>query len=138
MATEPMHRWRILGDRLYDTRHQWVLEDGVLLTLGITDYTQDTAGDILYISLPQPGTMLEKGQPFGSIESGKWVGQLYAPFDGVVIAANELVSENPQLLNQDPYGRGWLIKVRPSADNPRDSLLTDSEYARFLDSLDER
>jgi glycine cleavage system H protein len=138
MATEPIHRWRGLADRFYDARHQWVLEDGVLLTLGITDYTQDSAGDILYASLPAPGTALEKGQPFGSIESGKWVGQLYAPFDGVVIAANEQVSENPELLNHDPYGRGWLIKVRPSTDNLRESLLTDAEYIRLLDSLDER
>ncbi len=138
MATEPIHRWRVLADRFYDTRHQWVLEDDLLLTLGITDYTQDTAGDILYASLPSPGTVLEKGQPFGSIESGKWVGQLYAPFDGVVIAANDQVSENPQLLNQDPYGRGWLIKVRPSIANPRESLLTHADYTRLLDELDER
>ncbi|SMC04926.1 glycine cleavage system H protein [Sulfobacillus thermosulfidooxidans DSM 9293] len=139
MATEPIHRWKVLADRLYDARHQWVQKDDVLWTMGITDYTQDTAGDILYVSLPEPGTVLEQGQPFGSLESGKWVGQLYAPFDGVVIAANDLVRDNPQLLNQDPYGRGWLIKARAqNHDEAVTQLLTDTEYMQLLDELDER
>ncbi|WP_081700529.1 glycine cleavage system protein GcvH [Sulfobacillus thermosulfidooxidans] len=139
MATEPIHRWKVLADRLYDARHQWVQKDDVLWTMGITDYTQDTAGDILYVSLPEPGTVLEQGQPFGSLESGKWVGQLYAPFDGVVIAANDLVRDNPQLLNQDPYGRGWLIKARAqNNDEVVKQLLTDTEYMQLLDELDER
>lgn len=137
MATEPVHRWKVVPGRLYDSHHQWVLKDDVLITVGITDYTQDTAGDILYVALPEPGTVLEDGKPFGSIESGKWVGQLYAPFDGVVIAANDQVQDNPQLLNRDPYGRGWIIKAKAMREDYTKHLLSDTDYIQLLAHQDE-
>lgn len=138
MAIAPRSRWKVVEDLWYDAHHQWARQDDVLWTLGISDYTQDTAGDILYIALPEPGTVLEKGQPFGSLESGKWVGQLYAPFDGVVIAANEQVRERPGMLNHDPYGRGWIVKVKAQGPDPRSDLLSGEEYRRRLEDLEER
>ncbi|CAB1129840.1 Glycine cleavage system H protein [Candidatus Hydrogenisulfobacillus filiaventi] len=107
-------RWQVLEDRFYDQYHQWSQVEDAVITMGVTDYVQDSAGDILYVSLPKPGTELKAGEPWGSLESGKWVGQLYAPFDGVVIAANEAVEEAPGVVNQDPYHKGWLIKVKPA------------------------
>ncbi|MCY0909655.1 MAG: glycine cleavage system protein H [Sulfobacillus thermotolerans] len=134
MAIEPIHRWKVVPGRLYDRHHQWVLQEDVLITVGVTDYTQDTAGDILYAALPDPGTVLVEGMPFGSIESGKWVGQLYAPFDGVVIVANALVQDDPQILNRDPYGQGWLIKAR--ATTSLENLLSADAYSAWLSQQD--
>ncbi len=137
MHSSQTSRWQVLDDRAYDERHQWILTSDTLYTVGVTDYTQDTAGEILYVSLPGPGDTLVAGQPFGSIESGKWVGQLYAPAAGTVIAANDRLKEQPELLNRDPYGAGWLIKfVADAPDFVRD--LHDAQtYRSQLQQLDE-
>lgn len=136
MAVHPMSRWKVQEDRLYDAHHQWAQVEQNLVTVGITDYMQDTAGDILYLSLPEPGTEMVKGQPMGSLESGKWVGQLYAPFSGVVIAANQYLMEEPGTLNQDPYHRGWLIKAKPHDERELAELLSPAGYRAVLHALD--
>lgn len=131
-------RWQVLEDRFYDQYHQWSrVEDGVI-TMGVSDYVQDSAGDILYVSLPKPGTELKTGETWGSLESGKWVGQLYAPFDGVVIASNEAVEEAPGVVNQDPYHKGWLIKVKPAvpAGFAVSRLMGPERYRNMLAELE--
>lgn len=137
MATSKTTAWAVKNDRWYDTRHHWVQKGDRLLTVGITDYTQDTAGEILYVALPEPGTALIQGKPFGSIESGKWVGQLYAPCDGTVIAANNQLEQEPGLLNQDPYQAGWLIKMVAASEDIGQSLMTPDAYRAHLAELDE-
>lgn len=132
MAIQPVSQRNVPNDRLYDQRHQWYLTEGSLVIIGITDYTQDTAGDILYVTVPPAGTELKGGQPMGSIESGKWVGQIYAPFDGVVVAANEQLEESPALLNQDPYGQGWIVKAKPYRQEDLDHMITPEQYRALL------
>ncbi|AEJ38960.1 glycine cleavage system H protein [Sulfobacillus acidophilus TPY] len=136
VATEPRIHWLVPDDRHFDRHHQWIQPRETLWAIGVTDYTQDTAGDILYIALPAPGTRLEEGRPFGSIESGKWVGQLYAPFNGIVIASNEPLIESPHLLNQDPYGQ-WLILASPDPEAPLPPWLSADEYRQQLALLEE-
>lgn len=132
MSIQPVSRWKVPSDRLYDSRHQWYLQAGDVVTMGITDYTQDTAGDILYFSVPPVGTELKSGEPLGSLESGKWVGQIYAPFDGVVVEVNPQLDGNPGLLNQDCYGTGWIIKAKPLNPEGLHHLLTPELYNALL------
>ncbi|MEB3102973.1 glycine cleavage system protein GcvH [Ferviditalea candida] len=132
MAIQPLSQWTVPGDRMYDQRHQWYLIDGSQVTMGITDYTQDTAGDILYVSLPAAGTEIKAGQPIGSIESGKWVGQIYAPFDGVVVSVNARVEEAPPLLNQSPYDQGWMVQIQPNQQEDLNRLITSEAYQALL------
>lgn len=135
MSIQPVSPWKVPTDRLYDERHQWYQREGDIVTIGITDYTQDTAGDILYYSVPEPGTELKSGQTMGSLESGKWVGQLYAPFDGVVTEVNTRLDGNPGLLNLDCYGEGWLMRARLSSPDKLNQLLTPELYQAVLRSL---
>jgi glycine cleavage system H protein len=114
----------------YTAEHEWVAgpdDDGVL-TFGITDFAQDALGDIVYVSLPTNGAELLAGQPCGEIESTKSVSEFYAPVSGVVTERNDRLDATPELLNADPYGDGWMVKVRPSADAGVDSLLDPSAY----------
>lgn len=125
-------RWKAPDGRQYDRRHQWYIgEDGVY-TVGVSDYLQDTAGDVLYVSLPAPGSPVSRGEPFGSIESGKWVGQVYAPCDGTVESVNGRFQTEPGLLNRDPYQEGWLVRIRPRSGAEWEPLMSAAEYAEIL------
>lgn len=137
MAVFPQARWQVLEGRRYDSRHHWMMMEGngPLITIGITDYTQDTAGDILYISLPEPGQEIVHGQAMGSLESGKWVGQVYAPVDGVVIAANDRLMEDPGMLNRDPYHSGWIVKVKATRPEAMEDFLSPEAYRAFLERI---
>ncbi|MDA8194310.1 MAG: glycine cleavage system protein H [Thermaerobacter sp.] len=137
MATQPASRWQVRDDFSYHPRHHWCREqaDGVLM--GVTDYTQERAGDILYVSLPVPGETVRAGEPMGSIESGKWVGQLYAPVSGVVVAVNERVAADPRLLNRDPYEAGWIAVIRPDAAGSLDALWDADRYRAALEEMAE-
>lgn len=136
LATEPRLRWQVPNDRHFDQHHQWIQSRDSVWAIGISDYTQDTAGDILYVSLPKPGDRLQAGQPFGSLESGKWVGQLYAPFSGVVIASNESLQDEPHRLNADPYGQ-WIIFAQPDPDSPLPTWQSPDQYRRALLALED-
>ena len=115
----------------YTAEHEWVAgpdDDGVV-TFGITDYAQDALGDIVYVSLPDNGAELVAGQPCGEIESTKSVSELYAPVSGVVTERNDRLDGTPELLNADPYGDGWMVKVRPADAGAVDGLLDAGDYA---------
>jgi glycine cleavage system H protein len=115
----------------YTAEHEWVAgpdDDGVV-TFGITDYAQDALGDIVYVSLPDNGAELVAGQPCGEIESTKSVSELYAPVSGVVTERNDRLDGTPELLNADPYGDGWMVKVRPADAGAVDGLLDAGAYA---------
>ena len=99
-------------DLKYTAEHEWVRVDGDSVVVGITQYAQDQLGDIVYVSLPEPGDTISPGASIGELESTKSVSDLFAPVSGVVTERNEQLDQTPELVNSDPYGEGWLIKVR--------------------------
>jgi len=99
-------------DLKYTAEHEWVLIDGDVATVGITDYAAEKLGDVVFVELPEAGTDVAEGAVVGEIESTKSVGELFAPIDGEVVEANAAVVDAPELVNSDPFGDGWLIKVR--------------------------
>lgn len=101
-------------DLYYDEHHQYARVTGDIVTIGLSDYAQAAAKEIVYVELPRIGRKVEQGKPLGSIESGKWVGRLYAMVSGEVVAVNEDLADEPGLINSDPYGAGWIVKIRAS------------------------
>lgn len=116
------------NDRRYTREHEWALERNGNIVVGITHYAQDQLGDVVFVGLPDPGTTVAAGQPLGEIESTKSVSDIYSPVDGTVVDKNREVEENPELVNEDPYGRGWLVVIEgdPAA---LDELLDAGGYA---------
>lgn len=113
----------------YTKEHEWVLVDGDLAVIGITDYAAEKLGDVVYVELPAAGTAVSAGTVVGEIESTKSVGELFAPVDGEVVESNQAVIDSPELVNSDPFGEGWLIKVR-TGDLP--AMLTHDEYRALV------
>jgi glycine cleavage system H protein len=124
------------ADRKYTKDHEWAKLDEGLAVVGITNYAQEQLGDIVYVELPQPGDPVEKSQSFGIIESVKAASDLFAPVGGEVVAVNEDLVDRPELVNQDPYEGGWMVKVQPEDENQMDDLLTAEEYAAHLETLE--
>jgi glycine cleavage system H protein len=120
----------------YTTSHEWIRTDGDQAALGITDYAAGQLGDITYVELPQVGDQLQAGQPFGSVESVKAVSDLVAPASGEVAAVNEEIDADPGLVNRDPFGEGWLVRIRPADPAEADKLLSAEQYERHLEELD--
>lgn len=123
----------ILPETLHYTQeHEWVTEpsDGVV-TVGITAYAADALGDIVYVSLPQEGASVEAGEPCGETESTKSVSDVYAPVTGEVVAVNTAVEEDPAVINSDPYGEGWLFRVR--TDDDPGTLLDAQAYSKLIE-----
>ena len=110
----------------YTAEHEWVAVDGDVATIGITKYAADKLGDVVFVDLPKVGQAVVAGRVVGEIESTKSVGELYAPVDGEVVEANQAVIDQPDLVNSDPFGDGWMIKVRFAA---LPELLTADQYA---------
>jgi glycine cleavage system H protein len=97
----------------YEENHYWVKQEGDLLVIGMDDFAQKMAGEIVYIQLPFEGKKLKKGKKFAQVESGKWLGKVYAPVNGELVESNQELETNPALINNDCYGTGWMYKVRP-------------------------
>jgi glycine cleavage system H protein len=112
----------------YTEQHEWIREDGDLVTVGITRYAQDQLGDVVYVDLPTPGAEITVGEPFGEVESTKSVSDLYAPVTGVVVERNEDLDERPELVNLDPYGDGWMITIRVVDKDSLQELLDEDAY----------
>jgi glycine cleavage system H protein len=100
----------------FTASHEWVHSEGGRATIGITDFAQSQLGDVIFIELPSVGTALKAGEKFGSIESVKAASDLYAPVSGSVVAANDALTENPERVNSDPYGEGWMVKLEGVAE----------------------
>jgi glycine cleavage system H protein len=117
-------------DRRYARTHEWALPQDDLVRVGISDYAQEQLGDIVFLELPQPGTRVRPGDPLGTVESVKAVSELWAPIGGEVIEANGDLADEPELVNRDPYGRGWMVVLRP--DDPADltALMDATDYAQ--------
>lgn len=115
-------------DLRYTQQHEWArAEDGVI-RVGITWFAQDQLGDVVYVDLPTPGARVERGQPFGEVESTKSVSDLYAPVSGTIDARNDELEDRPELVNQDPYGEGWMVAIRPEGEADLTSLLDADAY----------
>jgi glycine cleavage system H protein len=124
-------------DRKYTKEHEWVKADGDIGTVGITDYAQDQLGDIVFVDMPPPGTAVTALAKFGEIESVKAVSELFAPLSGEVVERNDELEGNPQAVNDDPYGDGWMIRVRLSNTGEVDALMSADDYEEFLKSAAE-
>jgi glycine cleavage system H protein len=116
----------------YSKEHEWVRVEGNSATVGITDYAQDQLGDIVYVDLPKVGTAVRQSGKLGEIESVKAVSDFFSPVSGEVTELNEEVVKSPELVNQDPYGRGWLLKLALSDADEVDGLLTAEQYEELV------
>jgi glycine cleavage system H protein len=121
-------------DSKYAKSHEYVHMEGGVGTVGITDYAQKELGDVVFVELPQVGTQLEAGDELGSIESVKAVSELFAPVSGEVIEINETLAEKPELINTDPYGDGWMIRIRISDATELDDLMNAEEYEEYCET----
>ena len=120
-------------DQLFYTKdHEWVEFDQDKITIGITDYAQSQLGDIIFVEMPLAGDTFAVGNTFGEIEAVKTVSELYAPLSGTVIAVNDCIEKEPESVNTDPYGKGWLIKLKCSNELEKSSLLSSSEYEKLI------
>jgi glycine cleavage system H protein len=124
------------ADLRYTAEHEWVAIDGPVASVGITDYAQRALGDVVYVSIPAPGTRVTAGEPCGEVESTKSVSDIYSPVDGEVTEVNGDVDDDPGLVNSDPYGAGWLMRVRLDESAERVGLLSADEYAELTDEAD--
>lgn len=125
---------QIPAELKYTNDHEWVMEEGELLIIGISDYAQDSLGEIVYIELPSEGDEITKGDPFGAVESTKAVSDLYAPISGDVTEVNEALLDAPETINEDPYGEGWMIKVKPYDPGELKDLMESTSYTEHVES----
>jgi glycine cleavage system H protein len=116
----------------YSKEHEWVAAEESVATIGITDHAQDQLGEIVYLELPSVGEKISKDDPFGVVESVKAVSDIYAPVSGTVVEVNEGLPESPEVINEDPYGDGWLIKVRISDLSELEDLMDGEEYEEMV------
>lgn len=120
-------------DLKFSKDHEWVGDEDGVFIIGISDYAQDRLGEILYVELPAEGEQIVKDTPFGSVESSKSVSDLFAPVNGEVLEVNKPVLESPETINADPYGDGWLIKVKPSDPKEADALMNAEGYSNYVE-----
>jgi glycine cleavage system H protein len=107
-------KYNMPDELYYEENHFWVREEGDVVVMGMDDFAQTMAGEIVYVQLPDEGKQLKKGKKFAKLESGKWLGKVYAPVNGELVAVNEELETNPELINEDCYGKGWMYKIKPS------------------------
>jgi glycine cleavage system H protein len=122
------------GDLQYTKSHEWVRREEGTATVGITDHAQDELGDVVFVELPEKGTSFSAGDSFGTVESVKAVSDLYAPVGGEVVEVNETLNDSPELINEEPYGGGWMIRLRISEDG---DLLSAEEYEKLVEEESE-
>ncbi|HVM19339.1 MAG TPA: glycine cleavage system protein GcvH [Egibacteraceae bacterium] len=118
----------------YTEEHEWARADGARVTVGITAYAQDALGDVVYVDLPATGTRIEQGQPFGEVESTKSVSDLYAPISGTIVERNEALESQPDLVNSDPYGEGWMVVIEADDPSVVDGLMSAEDYEKLTAS----
>jgi glycine cleavage system H protein len=118
----------------YTSEHEWVsTEEGNRVRVGITDFAQDALGDVVYVDLPEEGTEVEAGKPFGEVESTKSVSDIYSPVTGRIVERNGLLGETPALVNRDPYGEGWMVVVEAADPSEVDRLMDAAGYRQMVE-----
>ncbi len=125
----------IPGDRKYSREHEWVLVEGGACTIGITDYAQSELGDIVFVELPEVGAEIAVQDAAGTIEAVKTVADMYAPVSGEIIEVNEMIEDDPERVNRDPYGEGWMFKVTLADPVDLDGLMDAHEYKKLVEEL---
>ena len=123
--------------RKFAETHEWAQASGTVVTVGISDYAVKELRDITYVELPGVGESVTQGDPFGEVESVKTVAELVSPIDGQIAEVNDAVVDDPAILSKDPYGEGWLIKIKPTDKDQLDELMTAEEYESFLEDQEE-
>jgi glycine cleavage system H protein len=116
----------------YTSEHEWIRFEGDVAYVGITDYAQDQLGDIVFVDIPTVGETLAKGDTFGTIEVVKTISDLFIPVGGQVLEQNEALADNPELVNNDPYGEGWIVKLKPADPAEADTLLDAEAYKALI------
>jgi glycine cleavage system H protein len=120
-------------DLKYTNEHEWAATlEGDRVRVGITDFAQDALGDVVYVEVPEEGTEVQAGQPFGEVESTKSVSDIYSPVSGTVVERNPSLSDSPELVNQDPYGEGWLVVIQMTNPGELDGLMDSAGYQQSL------
>jgi glycine cleavage system H protein len=119
----------------YHSSHEWARKEGDLIVIGISDYAQDSLGDVVFVELPAPGKRLKKDDPFGVVESVKAASDVYAPVSGVVAEVNGNLAENPGLINSQPFEGGWFVKVKPDDSAEYDGLMSARAYEDYVKGL---
>jgi glycine cleavage system H protein len=114
-------------DLYYESNHYWIKKEGDLIVMGMDDFAQKLAGEIVYIQLPDDGKKVKLGKKFAKVESGKWLGKVYGPVNGVIDSVNEELEENPGLVNEDCYGKGWMYKIKPADMSEVDNLISGAD-----------
>ncbi len=117
----------------YSQEHEWARIEADTAIVGITDYAQGELGDVVFVDLPQPGTMVEKGSVFATIEAVKAVADMYAPVSGEIIEINQNLDDSPELVNQSPYIDGWMVKIEMSNPNEIEELMNSEEYIKLIE-----
>jgi len=121
------------SDRRYTKEHEWIRLDGEVATVGITDFAQGELGDVVYVELQPAGTEIQRDEPFGTVEAVKTVSELYMPVTGRITEANEELEGHPEYANEDPYGKGWMIKIELADPSEVEALLTAEQYREIVD-----
>ena len=122
------------GDLLYTSEHEWLRrEDDGSISIGVTDHAQAALGDFVYVELPEVGQDVESGGDMAVVESVKAASDVYAPIDGTVVAVNDGLADDPETINSDPYGEGWIVKIEPAGEIDEGALLTPDAYQALLD-----
>lgn len=123
----------IPGNLLYTKEHEWLRIEGDIATIGITDYAQGELGDVVFVELPEVGRAVKQMAPFGTIEAVKAVSELFSPITGAVTAINDEIERDAGIINRDPYGEGWMIKVKMADPSETAGLLNAAQYAELLE-----
>lgn len=123
-------------DLLYSSEHEWVRRKGDRVVLGITDYAQQALGDIVYLEVPDEGTQVVADEAFAEVESVKAVSDIYSPVTGEIVKVNQKVIESPEIIHEDPYGKGWIVVIEMSDPTELDNLMTAEEYEEFIRELE--
>jgi glycine cleavage system H protein len=121
-------------DLRYSKEHEWARFEGDRVRVGITDFAQDALGDVVYVDLPEVGSTVAAGQPLGEVESTKSVSDVFSPVSGAVAEVNPLIADRPELVNEQPYGDGWLVLIDTDAAGQGDTLMDAAAYEAFLDA----
>ena len=122
------------GELKYTKEHEWIKDGGDgTVVIGITDYAQDSLGDVVYVELPQEGAQVTRNEPFGVVESVKAVSDLYSPVSGTVAEVNDAIVDSPETINEEPYGDAWMVKIELASSDELDGLLSAQEYQAFTE-----
>jgi glycine cleavage system H protein len=122
-----IHGYNMPDELYYEENHFWVRDEGDILVMGMDDFAQTLAGEIVYVQLPEEGRILKAGKKFAKLESGKWLGKVYAPVNGELAGVNEELEINPGLINDDCYGKGWMYKIKPDDKGELNNLMHSRE-----------